>query len=137
MNRGYFALWRKFQDHRFWKEKRVFSKAEAWIDLLWEVQHNKEPQQVLLGKSNMVCLTCHYGESLKSLRTWAGRWGWSKNRVQRFLKLLKSMSQIDTVSETVTTRIKVLNYRQYDPRYSLNGTETGQKRDSNGPRQEG
>ena len=131
MERGYFALWRKFQDHQFWKEKRVFSKAEAWIDILWEAQHNEKPQKVILGRERMVCLTCNYGESLKSLRTWAKRWGWTKDRVQRFLKLLKNMAQIETVDETVTTRIKVLNYKEYDPRHIKTRQQARQERDSN------
>lgn len=124
MDRGYFALWRKFQDHRFWKEKRVFSKAEAWIDILWEAQHEKEPQGVILG---MKLLVCNYGETLKSIRTWAKRWGWGESKVHRFLKLLKIMGQIDTVNETVTTRISILNYKEYDPRNPDSGTQMERK----------
>lgn len=127
MDRGYFALWRKFQDHRFWKEKRVFSKAEAWIDILWEAQHKENPQEVILG---MKLLICNYGETLKSVRTWAKRWGWGEAKVHRFLKLLKIMRQIDTVSETVTTRITVLNYSEYDPRHIASETQTKRKRNS-------
>ena len=120
MHRGYFAIWRKYQDHPFWREKRVFSKAEAWIDILWEAQHNEVPQQVLIG---MRVFTCNYGESLKSVRTWAKRWSWGETKVYRFLKLLKSVGQIETVNETVTTRIIVLNYSQYDPRNIENETQ--------------
>jgi hypothetical protein len=123
MHRGYFAIWRKFEDHPFWKEKRVYSKAEAWIDLLWEAQHKLEPQEVVLG---MKVLFCNYGESLKSLDTWSKRWGWNKSRVRRFLKLLEDMEQITTKNETKTTRITILNYGQYDPR--RNGSETEVKR---------
>ena len=115
MHRGYFAIWRKFQDHPFWKEKRVYSKAEAWIDLLWEAQHDLEPQEVVLGMTN---LFCNYGESLKSLETWSKRWRWNKSRVRRFLKLLENMGQIVTVNETKTTRIIILNYSQYDQKRS-------------------
>lgn len=120
MHRGYFALWRKFQEHQFWKEKRVFSRAEAWIDILWEAQHKEEPVQVILKQKILVC---NYGETLKSIRTWARRWGWGEAKTHRFLKLLKTLGQIDTVSETVTTRIKVLNYKEYDPRNSKSETQ--------------
>lgn len=113
MHRGYLALWRKFQDHEFWREKREFSKAEAWIDILWEAQHDPNPRQVVFG---MRILTCHYGECLKSTRTWASRWNWSEVKVRRFLKLLESMTQICLKSESITTRITVLNYEQYDPK---------------------
>jgi len=126
MHRGYLALWRKLSDHPFWKEKREFSKAEAWIDLLWEVQHKEEPQEVLLG---MTCLVCNYGESLKSLETWSKRWGWNKSRVRRFLGLLEKMNQIRHISEKKTTRITVLNYKGYDPK--RNASETQVKRQRN------
>jgi len=119
MERGYFALWRKLQDHPFWKERREFSKAEAWIDILWEVQHKEGPREVTLG---MTCLVCNYGESLKSLDTWSRRWGWNKSKVRRFLLLLQKMNQIQCKSEQKTTRITVLNYNQYDPR--RNASET-------------
>ena len=64
MDRGYFPLWRKFQDHAFWIEPRVFSKAEAWIDILMNTQWKKEPQEVVLGS---VVLFQNYGEALKSV----------------------------------------------------------------------
>jgi len=120
MKRGYFPLYRKFQDHPFWKEKRVFSKAEAWIDLLWEAQHNEFPEEVLIG---LKILICNYGESLKSIRTWGKRWRWSEKKVWNYFQLLKKMRQIDTDNETVTTRLTILNYKQYDPRKMKKETE--------------
>ena len=118
-------MWRKVQDHPFYKERREFSKLEAWIDILMEVQHDPEPQDVLF---NMTIIKCHYGESLKSLDTWALRWGWDKSKVRRFLSLLKRLNQIHTINERKTTRLTVLNYKDYDPRATLkrhsNDTQT-------------
>ena len=48
MHRGFLPLWRKAQDHPFYREKRVYSKWEAWIDLLLEVQHKPEPKEVII-----------------------------------------------------------------------------------------
>lgn len=127
MHRGYFALWRKFQEHPFWKEKREFSRAEAWIDLLWEAQHKKEPQQVII---KMKTLLCNYAESLKSMETWARRWGWSKSKVKRFFDLLVELNQIRYANEIITTRITILNYSEYDPK--RNGSETQTERPRNG-----
>ena len=120
MHRGYIALWRKKDDHPFYKEPREFSKYEAWIDILKEAQHNKEPQKVVLG---MTILECNYGECLKSNRTWAYKWNWSESKVRRFLKLLKNMGQITVKGEGKTTRIKVINYEHYDPRRRTTGGE--------------
>ena len=123
MKRGYFALWRKFEEHPFWVEKRVFSKAEAWIDILWSVQWQEEPQRVVLGMQEFVC---HYGESLRSIRTWAERFGWEPSKTHRFFGLCKKMGQIDTKTEQVTTRLSVINYKIYDPRRNTNGTQMEQ-----------
>ena len=113
MHRGYIALWRKIQDHPFAKERRVFSKYEAWIDILMECQHCEEAKKVIIG---MAAIDCHYGESLKSIKTWACRWQWTESKVRRFFDLLKNLGQITTKSEGQTTRLIVLNYGQYDPR---------------------
>jgi len=125
MNRGYIAIWRKIQDHPFYKEPREFSKYEAWLDLLMEAQHNKEPREVILG---MNVLTCHYGETLKSIKTWSSRWMWTRSKVFRFLKLLKKMNQIRYTSEKITTRIKIINYECYDPRRNADETQMKRKR---------
>jgi len=121
VHRGYFAVWRKIQDHKFYKEKRIYSKFEAWLDILMEAQFQKEPKEVLL---KMVLLNQHYGEVLRSLRGWSKRWQWSVGRVTRFLLLLKKMNQIRYRNETVTTRITVLNYEKYDIRRNTSGTQT-------------
>ncbi len=125
MHRGYFALWRRFEDHPFWKEPRVFSKAEAWIDILWQTQHEEEPKEIIFG---MTVLTQHYGECLKSTRTWAKRWDWSEAKVRRFFKLLDKLGQLSAKNEIVTTRIKVINFEQYDPRRRANDAGATQER---------
>ena len=126
MKPGYIALYRKIQDNFLWKERREFSKAEAWIDILMEVRWSQEPESVVIGNT---VLTCHYAESLKSLETWARRWNWSKAKVRRVFDLFQKCSMIEYKTETVTTRIRVCNYEQYDPR--RNASETQVKRDRN------
>lgn len=36
---GWIKLWRKVQQHPFYKERRVFSRFEAWLDLLFMANH--------------------------------------------------------------------------------------------------
>ena len=127
MRRGYFAVWRKIEDHEFYKEKRVFSKYEAWLDILMQAQHDEDVKDVVIG---MRVLKCNYGESLKSVRTWGTRWSWGEARVKRFLKLLEKMNQIRCKNETVTTRISILNYCQYDPKRHSYDTASKQLRNS-------
>lgn len=132
MKRGYLALYRKIQDHPFYKEKRVFSKYEAWIDILMEAQHSLEIKKVLIG---MKAIECGHGQSVKSLRTWGERWGWSAKKVSRFLKLLEEMEQICLENVTVTSRITILNYSKYDPKCHTDVTEgkhEGNRRETEG-----
>ena len=131
MHRGYIPVWRKFfEEHPFWKEKRKFSKAEAWLDILKEAQFEETPKQVLFG---MRVIVQNYGEVLRSVRGWAKRWRWTEAATHRFLNLLKKMEQIDTQSEVVTTRITVLNYSKYDLRCNTldNAVETGAEQERN------
>lgn len=109
----------------------MFSKAEAWIDILWNVQWKEEPQDVVLG---MTVLKQHYGECLKSARTWAYRWNWSPSKVRRFLAFLeKKLGQIRIKNEGVTTRIFVINFEQYDPRRNTNGASVERERPTSDP----
>ncbi len=125
MKQGYLALHRKIQNHPFYKEKRVFSKYEAWVDILMEVQHSIEPKDVLIG---MDVMKCQYGESLKSIKTWSKRWNWTESKVRRYFSLLKKMNQIRTKNEVKTTRLFVINYESYDPKRRTNDEQTTSKR---------
>jgi hypothetical protein len=132
---GYFKLWRKITEHTFYKEKRVYSKFEAWLDILFEAQFTEETKMVeLKGK----VLKQNYGEILRSTRGWCRRWQWSVGRGTRFLRLLKKMGQIEYSNEKITTRITVLNYEKYNPRRNTHGTRvdthTEHTRNSDGPR---
>jgi len=106
---GWIKLHRKIQESALWKQKRVFSKAEAWIDILMEVQHVKETEVIIGSK----VLKCYRGQSLKSAETWGKRWCWSRNQVIRFFRLLRDCAQIATANEHITTRLTVLNYGIY------------------------
>lgn len=105
---GYILLHRKIRDNWLYKEKRKFSKFEAWIDILIACNHD-EVKTIIKNK----LFTVSRGESIRSLITMSDSWGWNKNSVKRFLDLLKSDGMIDVKNETLTTRIIVRNYSDY------------------------
>ena len=114
---GYIMLYRSFQDSAFWEERRVFSRAEAWLDILMAARWQEEPKEIQIKN---VTLLCHRGEVLYSSKTWAKRWGWSESKVQRFLhslagdrKAKAKRPRIVLKSEGVTTRITISNYALY------------------------
>lgn len=124
---GWIALHRKIQDNFLWKQRGSFSKLEAWIDILMEVQHSEKPQKVLFRNT---LLTCNYGESLKSINTWAERWRWSRNKVYRFFRMLKTENMIEHKTEHLTTRLTVCNYKRYDPKQNKTEHQTDTKRNT-------
>ena len=124
MRDGWVSIHRKLCDNWLWKEK-PFTRGQAWIDIL--LQANWEPGKLAIKN---VVYSYERGESLKSLDTWAARWGWNKSAVRRFFKILEKENAIRTKNETQTTRLTVLNYDSYQE--SRNADETQMKRKRNG-----
>jgi hypothetical protein len=123
---GWIKLHRKIQLNPLWTERRRFSRAEAWIDILMEARHDPEPAKILIGNQ---IIECKRGECIKSLDTWASRWKWNKSAVRRFFDLLQGMNQIRHENETKTTRLYVCNYDAYNG--TRNADETQMKRKRN------
>ncbi len=120
---GYVPIFRSITKHWLWQEK-PFTKGQAWIDLLIESNHSD--QKVRIGNE---LILCKRGESLKSLETWAERWGWDKSKVCRFLKMLESDTMVERIPTQKTTHLKIVNYETYnEPR---NDSETKMKRKRN------
>ena len=80
---GFIMLQRKFFSHDFWGEKRKFSRAEAFVDLIRSA--NFAPKRVLVGNAY---IELERGQQIASLRFLGQRWGWSTFKVKSFLKLL-------------------------------------------------
>ena len=122
---GYFKLYRRFQENPIWTEKRVYSKFEAWLDILMEVRWKEETEQVLI-KNQLI--DCAKGQSLNCLETWGKRWGWRKKRVRSYFKLLQEMGMVryEGRSEgffTATSRLTVCNYAIYNSEGNTKETE--------------
>ena len=125
INKGWISLHRQFENHWLWTEKRVFSKAEAWIDILLSVNHSE--QKVVIKQ---VVYTVKRGDSIMSLDSWSNRWGWNKSKVRRFFTTLQSDSMIVTKSETQTTRLTVCNYDSYQVTQNADETKVKRKRNA-------
>jgi putative sterol carrier protein len=131
MHRGYIKLYRRIQDNHLWTQPRVFSQAEAWIDILMEVNHT-DAQVLLKGCVNPI--ECKAGQSLNSLDTWALRWGWTKSKTRRFFKMLDKTDMAKTENVQKTTRLTVCNYAIYaEGRHSSDTPATLQRHASDTP----
>lgn len=111
-NKGWIRLWRQLQEHWLWLEKRRFSRAEAWIDLLLSASYKEH--EVLKG--NRV-ITVKRGQVLTSQVNLAVKWRWARKSVYSFLKLLKRdfMLHIETVKgiDKGFTLLTIGNYPKY------------------------
>lgn len=126
---GYLPLSRKFFEHSFWTQKRVFSRAEAWIDLLAMAQW--EPGNRLIG-ATIVALD--RGELVASVRFLASRWGWPKSSVARFISVLQKEQMLVRKPGQIEGHLTICNYATYNPIRDTSGTELGHEWDSNGTR---
>ncbi len=104
----YISIQRQIRKHWLWEEKRPRTKYEAWTDMLMMANYKtiKKPY-------NDQVVTIQRGEFPTSFRSLALRWGWSKNTVVKFIKLLKSDTMIDTHSNYGFTLVKIINYEKY------------------------
>jgi len=117
---GYIKLHRQLQNNWLWQERRSFSKAEAWIDILFLVNHQEA--KVTLGNE---LITVGKGSRIISVRQLCERWKWSNTKVKAFLDILVADKMIVYKSDTKKTVITVVNWDLYQ---CDNDTKTSQKR---------
>lgn len=138
MKEGYIPISRKLFESLWWLEEREFSKAEAWLDMIQSARFEASSTKMLVGCK---VIELGRGEFPATIRFLAKRWGWNKNRVDRFLKLLVSENMITTrtANGTSQTIIKLCNYDDYNPisegagqKRDKIGTVLGQRRDNGG-----
>lgn len=80
-NDGFSLIWRRFQEHPYWAEKRVFSRAEAWIDC-WAFMASFRRRHVITGG---ISVDLERSQFLASDRFLERRWSWSRGKVRRFI----------------------------------------------------
>ena len=102
---GWIKTDRSIQDHWLWDDK-PYAYGQAWIDLLMLAAYEDKK---VLWKNKLIDVK--RGQYLTSIRYLAERWGWSKDRVMRYIALLKSDGMIDTDKDSGRTLITIENYR--------------------------
>lgn len=105
---GWIKLHRDIQDHWIWRDKEPFDTRSAWMDLLllanYEDFKTKRKGKIVSRKR---------GEVNASSRYLADRWHWSRNRVNRFLRLLESDGMVSISGATGGTTITIENYSKW------------------------
>jgi hypothetical protein len=122
---GYIPFPRAFFDEPTWHEDRTFTKAEAVIDLYQRAAYAPRRQYVD-GK----LIELQPGQVVASLRYLGEAWGWSKNKVAKFLD--ENRDSLSTELRTGITVITISFLSTYYGELPNNGTAKGHARDSEG-----
>jgi hypothetical protein len=120
MKRGWIKLYRKLSDNKLWTSQ-PFTRGQAWVDMLLLANH--KDGCIYVRGNRLDVLRGQLGWSQLSL---AGRWGWSRGKVKRFINELEIDQQIVQQNSHLSTIITIINYDEYQE----NGQQIVQQTDS-------
>ena len=86
MDEGFLRLSRRFFSNEMWNEARTFSSCEAWLDLIQSARFEATPRKVSIGGREVICNRGQYPASIRFL---AKKWGWTDEKINRILNLLR------------------------------------------------
>ncbi len=108
MRPGWVPVSRELQDHWMWEDK-PFAHGQAWIDLIMLANY-EDTKMPYKGE----IIICERGTVNLSISCLANRWGWSRDKTRRFLKLLESDGMVTVNATTHRTTITLENYSIYN-----------------------
>lgn len=120
---AYVAIARKaFESDPFWTEHRVFSRWEAWMDMIQMAQW--KPRDWAAGGTS---ITLARRETRPLSRSFlADRWGWGEKQVYGYLQQLLSMDRVQAGQRTTKgTTYVLVNYDVYNGQGTGHGTGNG------------
>ena len=107
LSSGWIKLHRKILDCFIWQDK-PYDKARAWIDLLLIAMHHDKK---MIIDDEVVII--QRGSFMTSIVKLADRWGWSRNKVVRYLDVLESEQMLNTKRTPKGTLITIVKYDDY------------------------
>jgi hypothetical protein len=129
-NKGFIKINRKLFSHPFWKKQRVYSEAEAWIDLIQSARFDGTTEFI-----NNKLIDLERGDIPVSIRFNANRWSWGEMKVRNFFNILEKQAMITQRQHSGQRILTLVNYGVYnDKEYAdntENNTPTTQQQHSN------
>ncbi len=110
---GFIRLNRKFFKGKYWEQKRTFSLAEAWLDLIFQARFEGTTDTKILANGREINIK--RGEIHASLRYLARRWGWGVEKTKRFIDNAKKEHAVEHRTEQGESILKLCNYDSYNP----------------------
>lgn len=106
---GFLKLSRRFFKNILWKEPRTYSRAEAWLDLIYSARFEASKEIV-----NNRVIEVRKGEVIASRRFLEKRWKWGSSKVINFLSFLENEGMINHRQTNGQTIIMLCNYEFYN-----------------------
>jgi hypothetical protein len=133
MRNGFVSIHRKLQNDPIWLSEK-FTRAQAWVDLILLANHSDG----YIRKSGHR-IPVKRGQCGWSKLRLADRWGWSRGKVDRFLKELEIDGWIEQQTGQQTTIININEYNTYQettnkkrtPKKTTDEHQTDIKQDTN------
>lgn len=116
---GWIKINRKIAENLLWTDK-PFSKGQAWIDLLIHARFKSE-RLLIKGKA----VEIPRGSYLVSEEKLCQKWGWSRNKVRAYLKLLADEGMIEKKGTAFGTLLTIVKYEVYQGDGTTQGTTKG------------
>ncbi len=108
--KNYIPINRKLFSHYLWTEKRVYSKFEAWLDLLQMVSYKDKNSNLINNK----LVKWDRGQFPISYSFLEKRWSWSTAKVRVYLTLLEKDKMIARRTTSGTTTLTICKYDSYN-----------------------
>lgn len=105
---GYIKLFRDIEQNDIWNDDEPFDYRSAWIDLLLLASH-KDHYIIKNGQA----IESKRGQVNRSIKQLAVKWGWSRDKVKRFLEMLKKLKMVSTDKSTLGHVITIENYSKW------------------------
>jgi hypothetical protein len=121
----YIKLSRKAFKNFLWKERRPYSRFEAWLDLIRRASFSEETTDLINGK----VITRNKGQVVGSIRFFMEAWSWGKSKVCDFLELLRSQEMISIDRVNGISVVSLLNYDKYNGAKTTKGQQIRQVND--------
>ena len=114
MEEGFLRLNRKFFSNELWKEARVFSECEAWLDLIQSARFEATDKAYSehIGGREISYSRGQYPASISFLKK---RWRWSDKKVRYFLAKMKKKGMITICNTQGMNVITLCNFEEYNP----------------------
>lgn len=123
--KGWIKVYRCIEDNWLWDEV-PFSYGQAWIDMLMMANHTQK--KTLFNKEPV---TIERGSFITSIRKLSTRWGWSKDKVLRFIRTLETDAMITKNSDNQRTLVTIVKYGDYQKQRD---TDKDADKDTDAPR---